>query len=85
MMRDLDKPFIAEEVTTTLFQMSLLKSITRIAFYQYHWDIVGPELCSNLVNCLNGTFSLAIVNHTYIVLIPKKKEVVKCIGFWPIV
>lgn len=44
------------------------------AFYQVHWDIVGPSITSAILNFLNGGQMPEGINQTTIVLIPKIKH-----------
>lgn len=43
-------------------------------FYQYHWSVVGVEVTIVVLFYLNGSYSVADINHTYPALIPKKQQ-----------
>lgn len=69
-------PFTSQEVKKALDQMAPLKSPRpndlSACFYQAYCNILGPEACSMILSFLNdGQFDLNI-NHTNLVLIPKK-------------
>ena len=53
-------------------------------FYQKYWDIIGDDVCIIILNTLNANASLAYLNKTNIVLIPKTNRPTKMSEFWPI-
>lgn len=70
--------FTVSEVEMALGQMHPFKSLGpdgfAAGFYQNSWSIVGREVCGAVLDFLNlGIFDLAI-NHTFVTLIPKKKN-----------
>lgn len=42
-------------------------------FYQKHWDVVGHDVTASVLDVLNNAASVCTINHTNIVLVPKKK------------
>lgn len=52
--------------------------------YQSFWSLVGEEVCSVVLDCLNNCKILDEINHTNITLIPKVKSPEYIIGFRPI-
>ncbi|CAN6335307.1 unnamed protein product, partial [Urochloa humidicola] len=43
-------------------------------FFKRHWGLIGPEICSAVLEFLNGGDMPQIVNNTVLVLIPKVKN-----------
>jgi hypothetical protein len=70
--------FTALEVETAMGQMGPLKSSGSdgyaTCFFQKSWSTVGDEVCRAILNFLNNGMFDPIINHTYIALIPKKKN-----------
>ncbi|KAL0367498.1 UNVERIFIED_CONTAM: hypothetical protein Sradi_3639900 [Sesamum radiatum] len=75
MNEELLKPFTSEEVLHALKQMHPLKSpdpdCMSPIFYHKYWSIVGLDVCSFILDFLNGGPLNPLVNFTHIVLIPK--------------
>lgn len=69
-------PFSAEEVRVALFSMHPDKSPgpdgLNPGFFQKYWDIVGSDVTTACLNCLNGDGLMPGCNRTNIILIPKK-------------
>ena len=53
-------------------------------FYQKYWDIIGEDVNNIILNILNANASLADLNKTNIVLIPKTNRPTKMSEFQPI-
>ena len=53
-------------------------------FYQKYWDIIGEDVNNIILNTLNANASLAYLNKTNIVLIPKINRPTKMSEFQPI-
>ena len=49
-----------------------LDSMTR-CFYKKYWSIVGQDITRIILGFLNGDEQLEAINHTNVVIIPKKK------------
>ena len=43
-------------------------------FYQHYWNLVGDDVCQFVLNFLNNASLPEHLNHTFITLIPKKKN-----------
>ena len=52
-------------------------------FYQHYWNLVGDDICQSVLTFLNSA-SLMHLNHTFITLIPKKKNPEYAFEFRPI-
>lgn len=68
-------PFSEKEVKEALFQMFPTKAPGPDGFpphfFQRHWDLCGKEVTSVVRRVLNGEDYPAVINDTFIVLIPK--------------
>lgn len=53
-------------------------------FYKRLWDLVGEDLCSLVLNFLNGGHMPDDLNHTFVVLIPKVHKPVNMKDLRPI-
>ena len=77
MVRNLVRPYTAEEVRTTLFQMHPSKAPDPDGispfFFQRFWHIVGHDIMEAILLCLHSGRYLHKMNYTHIVLIPKKR------------
>ena len=43
-------------------------------FYQHYWNLVGDDVCQSILTFLNNASLPKHLNHTFITLIPKKKN-----------
>jgi hypothetical protein len=88
MNESLVKPFIEEEVRTTLFMMGASKALgpdgLLAGFYQYHWELLGANVMAVVLDFLNGGELPDSINKTTIVLIPKIKQLREMKQFRPI-
>lgn len=50
-------------------------------FFQTYWKTIGDEVCTTMLNFLNGGAFNDHINHTYIVLVSKVKNSVKVSDF----
>ena len=70
--------YTPKEVRKALFQMHSSKSpgLDGMSpfFFQKFWHIVGHDVTTAVLLVLNSGHMLRKMNHTYIVLIPKKNE-----------
>jgi hypothetical protein len=68
-------PFTAEEVNKALFNIGDLKAPgpdgLHAIFYKIFWDMVGDDLCKEVLYAVNNISVLEGWNSTTIVLIPK--------------
>lgn len=73
---------MAAEVGLALQQMHATKALgpngMHLLFFQKHWQIV---YANTVLKILNLGYVPGELNHTFIVLIPKKKQVVK-VGYF---
>lgn len=53
-------------------------------FYQQHWQIIGDEICVAVTRVLNTNKWDSSINHTYLVLISKKKKPTQVADYRPI-
>ena len=88
MNEQLTKEFQKEEVLQVISQMHLTKALgpngMSAIFYQKHWDIIGEDVTNTMLSILNSNSSLAELNQTNIVLIPKTNNPTKMCEFRPI-
>ncbi|XP_031131888.1 uncharacterized protein LOC116033272 [Ipomoea triloba] len=72
------RPFQPEEVKTALFSMFPDKAPgpdgMNPGFYQHYWDVVGGDVTTFVLNCLNSCSFSNGLNNTNVVLIPKKNH-----------
>ena len=70
--------YTLEEVKTALFQMHPSKSTGPDGmtpfFFQKYWHFVGHDVTVAVLSVLNSGHMLRKMNHTHIVLIPKKND-----------
>ena len=75
---DLTKPYTAEEVERALFMMDTNKAPGpdgfTAGFFQYHWDTLGPNVTTAVLDFLNGGTMPEAINQTTIVLILNVKN-----------
>lgn len=80
--------FTGTEIKKALFMMKPNKSPGpdgfMAGFYQKHWDLLGNDICSVVLQFLNGGDMLGAVNNTVLVLIPKVKNPQELSQFRPI-
>jgi len=78
MNRELIRSFSRDEVEATLKSMEPFSAPgpdgMPPTFFQTYWSIVGDDISSAILNCLNNCSLLAAINHTFIILIPKVKS-----------
>ncbi|KAL9226062.1 hypothetical protein vseg_001914 [Gypsophila vaccaria] len=74
----LRREFTGAEVVEALEQMHPLKAPgpdgMNALFFQQYWHIVGPQVIETVLNFLRGGTLPDDMNHTFFVLIPKKKD-----------
>jgi hypothetical protein len=84
----LDASFTAAEIEKALFMMHPHKSPGpdgfTAGFFQRHWSLIRPDVCSAVVAFLNGGDMPDIINNTVLVLIPKVKNPQELSQFRPI-
>ncbi|XP_031124183.1 uncharacterized protein LOC116026896 [Ipomoea triloba] len=82
------RPFEPEEVKATLFSMFPDKAAgsdgMNPGFYQHYWDVVGSDVSSFVIKCLNECTMPDGLNDTNVVLIPKMSCPEKVSDFRPI-
>ena len=80
--------FIAEEIKAALFQVGPIKALgpdgMNVLFYQKFWHVVGDSVVTAVLDYLNSSIMVPVINHTHIVLIPKVKSPEKMSDFRPI-
>lgn len=88
MNEQLDMSFTEEEVSMTLSQMCQTKAPgldgLPAGFFQKHWKLVKSGVIYTCIHILNGNGSVASLNHTHIVLIPKIPKPQRVTDFRPI-
>ena len=84
----LNESFRREEIEVALKQMHPTKAPGPdgmcALFYQKCWDTIGNDVCDQILAILNNNDDIENINHTHIVLIPKKKVCVSPTDFRPI-
>ena len=88
MNAQLSQEFMEWEVEVALKRMALLKAsgldgMTPI-FYQNYWSLVGNDVTKTILSYLNSTTIPHPLNHTFITLIPKIKNLMAVTNFRPI-
>ncbi|XP_031096875.1 uncharacterized protein LOC116001121 [Ipomoea triloba] len=82
------RPFEPDEVKAALFSMFRDKvpgpDSMNPGFYQHYWDVVGSDVSSFVIKCLNECTLLEGLNDTNVVLIPKKASPEKVSDLRPI-
>ena len=53
-------------------------------FFQYYWDLIGDDVSHSILHFLNTASLAENLNHTFITLIPKKKNLEFLSNFKPI-
>ena len=80
--------FSKEEVMITLKQMAHLKALGPDGmppiFFQHYWESIGDDVATAVLSCLNSGKLVSGLNHTFISLIPKVKNLVLVSEFRPI-
>jgi hypothetical protein len=88
MNNTLTREFRAEEVEQAIQQMAPSKAPGPDGmppiFYQKYWHVVGSDVTTAVLSCLNSGSLLKSINHTFITLIPKVKNPEKVTDFRPI-
>ena len=88
MNNQLIKEFTVEEVDVALKQMAPLKATGPDGlppiFYQQYWHLLGKDVTTTVLTCLNSGKILKAINHTYITLIPKVQNLEEVVEFRPI-
>ena len=88
MNNNLIRDFRDEEVEQAIKQMAPSKALGPDGmppiFYQKYWHVVGSDVTTAVLSCLNSGRLLKSINHTFITLIPKVKCPEKVTDFRPI-
>ena len=88
MNADLTKPYVQEEVDVAIKQMAPLKALGPDGmpplFFQTFWPDIGRDVYEAVLSCLNSGTILKSINHTFITLIPKIKNLETVAQFRPI-
>ena len=53
-------------------------------FYQHYWNLIGDDISKSVLHFLNSASLPENLNHTFIILIPKKKNSETAADFRPI-
>ena len=81
--------YTEEEITEVLAQICLTKTPRPnglpAAFYQKHWKSIKEWVISTCPHILNKIGTIALLNHTYIALIPNNAKPRKMTEFRPII
>jgi hypothetical protein len=84
----LTSPFTAMEVQQVAFQMHPSKAPgpdgMSSFFFKKYWHIVGQDVVTAVLSVLNLGFLLRKVNHSHIVLVPKRKNPQRMSDYRPI-
>jgi hypothetical protein len=79
------REFTGVEVEEALKKMASLKALGPDGlpplFYQRYWLVVGPDVTRCVLSCLNSGQLLTSINHTFITLIPKVKNLERVTEF----
>lgn len=77
MIRMLERPFVTEEIQKAVKQMHPTKAPGPDGmpplFYQHYWNTIHNDITSFVLDILNNGRTVEDINHTHIVLTPKKK------------
>ena len=88
MVRNLVRPYTAEEVQTAIFQMHPSKAPNPDGispfFFQRFWHIMGHDIMEAILSCLHSGRYLHKMNYTHIVLISKKSNPQNIMEYQPI-
>nr|XP_048334847.1 uncharacterized protein LOC125423747 [Ziziphus jujuba var. spinosa] len=78
MNAELCKPFTADELKTSLFQMNPSKAPGHdgfpAMFYQHYWPSIGATITKACLQILNDGADMGNINHTLIALVPKVSD-----------
>lgn len=84
----LTEPYTTAEVVAALKQMHPTKAPgldgMPTLFYKKYWHVVGDEVTAYILDILNNGAPIEQINHTHIVLIPKKKVCLSTKDYRPI-
>ena len=84
----LSSEFTQLEVKQAINQMAPLKAPGPDGmpplFYQHYWNLIGDDISNTVLHYLNSATLLEHLNHTFITLIPKKKNPEYASEFRPI-
>jgi hypothetical protein len=84
----LTSPFSEHEIDTAMKQMAALKAPgpdgMPPVFYQSYWHVVGSDVSTAVLSCLNSGKLPPSLNHTYVTLIPKTKNPKRVTEYRPI-
>lgn len=88
MRTEMAQDFIVEEIKVALNQMHPIKAPgpneMSPLFYQRYWNIIGSSVTQALLKALNTYQLPKDLNHTFLPLIPKKKQPTHVTDFRPI-
>jgi hypothetical protein len=88
MNRHLLSPFTALEVQQAVFQMHPSKAPgpdgMSSFFFQKYWFIIGQDVVLAVLSVVNSGYMLCKLNHSHVVLIPKKKNPQRVLDYRPI-
>ncbi|XP_042958008.1 uncharacterized protein LOC122293496 [Carya illinoinensis] len=78
MVEQMDLPFSEDEVKRALNEMHPTKAPRPDGmsplFYQKYWSVVGKDVTESILHALNNGYFPSAINHTYVTLIPKRKN-----------